>query len=144
MSKKRKPPKRPAKANSSSKAEGENIGYGKPPKSGQFQPGRSGNPRGRPKGSRNLATNVRAVLGRKIPVMERGKRRLMAAPEAILHRYLELAIKGDVKAGAFLLNLLDRFQPSDADDQPDEHLSDRDQEIMQNFVAQLNAKQKEK
>jgi hypothetical protein len=29
------------------------IGYRKPPSSGQFKPGRSGNPRGRPKGARN-------------------------------------------------------------------------------------------
>ena len=29
------------------------VGYGKPPKAHRFKPGRSGNPRGRPKGSRN-------------------------------------------------------------------------------------------
>jgi len=32
---------------------GYDVGYGKPPKGGQFQKGQSGNPRGRPKGSRN-------------------------------------------------------------------------------------------
>jgi RNase P/RNase MRP subunit p29 len=29
------------------------VGYGKPPAAGRFRPGQSGNPRGRPKGSRN-------------------------------------------------------------------------------------------
>lgn len=29
------------------------VGYGKPPASGRFKPGQSGNPRGRPKGARN-------------------------------------------------------------------------------------------
>jgi hypothetical protein len=29
------------------------VGYGKPPKASQFSPGRSGNPKGRPKGARN-------------------------------------------------------------------------------------------
>ena len=29
------------------------VGYGKPPKHSQFKPGQSGNPQGRPKGSRN-------------------------------------------------------------------------------------------
>lgn len=34
---------------------GYQVGFGKPPKSTRFQPGRSGNPRGRPKGSKNKA-----------------------------------------------------------------------------------------
>ena len=32
------------------------IGYGKPPKSHQWRPGESGNPQGRPRGSRNKPT----------------------------------------------------------------------------------------
>jgi hypothetical protein len=32
---------------------GYEVGYGKPPDATRFQPGRSGNPKGRPKGSRN-------------------------------------------------------------------------------------------
>jgi hypothetical protein len=38
------------------------VGYGKPPKSGQFKRGKSGNPKGRPKGSLKLATDLAAEL----------------------------------------------------------------------------------
>lgn len=34
------------------------VGYGKPPKHGQFAPGTSGNPKGRPRGSKNFASIV--------------------------------------------------------------------------------------
>ena len=32
------------------------VGYGRPPVNRQFKPGQSGNPRGRPKGSKNFPT----------------------------------------------------------------------------------------
>ena len=126
-------PKKGTRPSSRQRAVGE-VGYGRPPKSGQFSPGQSGNPKGRPKGARDLATNVQAVLSRKITVVDRGRRTSMSAAEAILHRYLELAIKGDVKAGAFLLSQLERFQPAEANESSADVLSERDHEIMQNFL----------
>jgi hypothetical protein len=42
------------------------VGYGKPPPHTQFQKGVSGNPRGRPKGSKNLKTLARKVMNTKV------------------------------------------------------------------------------
>ena len=39
-----------------------NVGKGKPPKSTRFKPGQSGNPKGRPKGRKNLKTELDEVL----------------------------------------------------------------------------------
>jgi hypothetical protein len=36
------------------------VGYGKPPKETRFKPGQSGNPRGRPKGSKNKTSHIPA------------------------------------------------------------------------------------
>jgi len=48
------------------------IGYGKPPLSGLFRVGVSGNPRGRPRRSaRPLAERIRAVLNAPIEYRER-------------------------------------------------------------------------
>ena len=38
------------------------VGFGKPPMHTRFKPGQSGNPRGRPKHSRNLKTIIQEVL----------------------------------------------------------------------------------
>jgi hypothetical protein len=48
------------------------VGYGKPPKHTQFKPGKSGNPQGRPKGTKNLKTDLiaegRCPRGQPAPV----------------------------------------------------------------------------
>ena len=141
--KKPKIPKRSPKSAAPRPPEADRVGYGMPPRRSQFQPGQSGNPRGRPKGVRNLGTNVRAVLGRRVTVVEHGQRKSVSAAEAILHRYLESAIKGDVKAGAFLLTLLDRFQPTESEDTGADVMSDQDQEIVANLFKQIGKKPKE-
>ena len=43
---------------------GSDVGYGKPPKNTRFTKGVSGNPHGRPKGSRNVAAVFAKTLSR--------------------------------------------------------------------------------
>ena len=42
------------------------VGYGKPPSEHTWKPGQSGNPKGRPKGSKNKSTILREIFQRKI------------------------------------------------------------------------------
>lgn len=42
------------------------VGYKKPPVAKQFQPGQSGNPAGRPKGSKNLKSELAEELQERI------------------------------------------------------------------------------
>ena len=49
--------------------------YQRPPRKGQFKSGQSGNPRGRPKGSRNIRTYLQQLLAAPILVKEDGKTR---------------------------------------------------------------------
>lgn len=73
------------------------VGKGKPPKSTQFKKGKSGNPKGRPKGSFNLQTIVNKVLNEKVEIMMNGRKRTVTMIEAVFSQQLKMAAK-DPKA----------------------------------------------
>ncbi len=80
------------------------VGYGRPPVEHRFKPGQSGNPRGLPKGSKNEATIIAELLGRRFEVRQEGKVRTISLLEAILVRFAEDALLGNSKSATFLLN----------------------------------------
>ena len=59
-------------ADNASEQDAYDVGYRKPPLATRFQKGVSGNPRGRPKGARNLSTVVAAALNEKVLITENG------------------------------------------------------------------------
>lgn len=70
------------------------VGYARPPKASRFKPGQSGNPRGRPKGAKNVETILQDVLLRPITAMEGGKRKQITVLEAFFKRLSKLAVEG--------------------------------------------------
>ena len=60
------------------------IGYGRPPKQNQFKPGKSGNPTGRPKGSRNLKTDLQEELQKEVKVTEGNKQAVVSKQRALV------------------------------------------------------------
>jgi len=83
------------------------VGYGKPPRQHQFQPGQSGNSKGRPKGAKSTSTLLRETLDRKIEVRTGATVRKVSVREAIMIRLAEAALKGDIKSAHFLLQRYD-------------------------------------
>jgi len=81
------------------------VGYGKPPKHTRFKKGQSGNPKGRPKGSRNFATDLDEVLSATMTVNENGSPKKVSSQLAALMRLREKALKGDPRALDRLLGL---------------------------------------
>ena len=85
------------------------IGYGKPPEHTRFQPGQSGNPKGRPKGRKNVSTIVNEVLHERITAQEGSKVRSMSRLEAIIRSLSVRAMKGDAKACDMVVNLAEEY-----------------------------------
>ena len=83
----------------------EKVGPGKPPRHTRFKPGQSGNPMGRPKGSKNFATILQQQLTKKITITVDGKPRRMTVQEVIARRLATDSMKGTTKAMELLIKL---------------------------------------
>lgn len=79
-----------------------------PSRSTRFKPGRSGNPKGRPKrGSQSdTGSAFGELLGRHFPVRIDGYERQLTADEALVHRTYQDALAGDRMAIRTILNLI--------------------------------------
>jgi Family of unknown function (DUF5681) len=97
------------------KLEAYKVGYGRPPKATQFAPGKSGNPTGRPKGSRSVEVILAGIIKQKIAVTENGTRRRLPVMEVMLLRLTHAAMRGDQAAIKLLLSLVDRYGGSATD-----------------------------
>jgi hypothetical protein len=82
------------------------VGYGKPPPHTQFQKGVSGNPRGRPRGSKNLKTLARKVMNTKVTLRENGKTRTVSKAEAMLMAVFNRGLSGDPSAARISLSVM--------------------------------------
>ncbi len=82
------------------------CGYMKPPKSGQFKPGQSGNPKGRPSGSKNIYKLLDDIVNEKIQMTKNGKPVRISKKQAMLFQAVNKAVQGDLKAFQTLLPVM--------------------------------------
>ena len=81
------------------------VGYGRPPVAKQFKPGQSGNPRGRKKGVKNVATILNGALYRPVKIRIAGRVRTLPKIEAIVEVMLSKALAGDIAAVSKIIEL---------------------------------------
>ena len=86
------------------------VGYRRPPVNRQFKPGQSGNPRGRPKGSKNFLTMFAEAMSRPVTVREKGKIRRLSKQELMVEVMVNKALAGDPKAFAAVVQFADKFE----------------------------------
>ncbi len=119
----------------SSSDDGYEVGKGKPPKSTQFKPGQSGNAKGRPKGRRNMATEIEEILTAPVPISENGRKRKVTSRMAALMKLRKKALEGDGRALDRYLELALAHAADEAAAAGERTLSGHEEEILARFIA---------
>jgi Family of unknown function (DUF5681) len=86
------------------------VGYRHPPLATRFRKGTSGNPRGRPKHARNLATVLAAALDERVVITENGRRKTTTKFEAAVKQFVNRAVSGDARSMRLLLPLIQAIE----------------------------------
>jgi hypothetical protein len=117
------------------------VGYRKPPRQHQFQPGQSGNPKGRPKGSKNESTILREILQHKISIRgPNGRVRKISVMEGIHRKVADDALKGDIKSAAFLFN---RYAALVSGELQPQDMNDDDRAVLEAFAQRASAREED-
>jgi hypothetical protein len=110
------------------------VGYKRPPKASRFKPGQSGNPKGRPPGSRNLKTDLTALLKKPVSIREDGELRQVSRQQAMLLSLFDKALRGDVKAANQIITMLMKMEAPEAEPPAPPPVTDDDLAIIEGFL----------
>jgi hypothetical protein len=107
------------------------VGYGKPPEHTRFKKGRTGNPRGRPRRAKNLATLLGAALDGKVTVTEHGRRRTITKREAMIAQLVNRSAQADLKAMAIVLGMMQEIERRTGASAESASLTEADRQVLQ-------------
>jgi hypothetical protein len=106
-------------------------GRGNPPKHRQFRKGTSGNPKGRPKGSKNLSTVIMEAARDEVSATINGKTRKISKLQATAMQLATKASVGDQAAINRFLDWVDEIEMRAAAARPAQFpLEERDVEVL--------------
>lgn len=113
------------------------VGYGRPPKSTQFQPGQSGNPKGRKRKPKSVQVQMQKVVSRKVKITEGGVTKLLTVQDVIFRTIANKAAKGDLNAAKFVFSLLHAPEYAETDVIDQAGLSPEDQAMLGEMMTRF-------
>jgi hypothetical protein len=123
------------------------VGYKKPPRHGQFKPGQSGNPKGRPKKAPSLSDHAKNILSEKIAMREGDLTKRITMREALLRTTLKAALNGDHRARQVYFLLIQQSEHEErvkaGNEEQLAELQELDQIILDEFQAHLGKEEPE-
>ena len=90
------------------------VGYKRPPKETRFKKGNNANPRGRPRGSKNLATLLEEALNTQVETFEDGTRRRRTKRDVVIAQLVDQSANADLRATKLLLDMLHKLERAPA------------------------------
>jgi hypothetical protein len=113
------------------------VGYRKPPRQTQFKKGQSGNPNGRARGSKNLATLIMAALNEPVVVTQNGRRKTITKLEAMTTQLANTGASGDSKATQLLLGMVQLFEDRGNVPEQTKVIEEAGRQVMQLLFARI-------
>jgi hypothetical protein len=114
------------------------IGDRRPPLATRFRPGRSGNPRGRPKTASRLRALVTKELNEEVEATENGQPVRITKLEATVKQFVNLAARGDRHAAQLVFSLVADDRDPPAPPRPPQRTREGDAIVVAEIVRRLS------
>jgi len=112
-------------------------GYGKPPRANRFGKGNSGNPSGRPKGSKNLRTLIKQAAAKKVSVYEDGKTTRKTKMDIAVTQMFNKAVKGEPRFTQMAIEHYGNAENAPAADNSVDSFQEADAAVVAEIVARI-------
>jgi len=113
---------------------GYKVGYKRPPKHSQFKKGDRVNPHGRPRGTRNLKTDLLEELAETIVIATRGRPKTISKQRAWVKKIVAQALLGEGQGSSQLITLVMRLLVADFVPDAAPSLGPEDEAILERYL----------
>ena len=113
------------------------VGYGKPPKNGQFAPGTSGNPKGRPRGSKNFSSIVLRESRERVLIKGLRGTKSVTKVEAAVMQTANKAAQGEPRAQREFYSLIQLSEAAVNSNTKPINYHEMDQKVIENLRKRM-------